>query len=67
MVHLFVEDRENMVWLPVLVLMSNGAPCLGGLGDRPKDFSDSPYLVERFEKFCGARRYNWMISTINKA
>ena len=66
MVHLYVEDREKMVWLPVLVLMRNGAPCLGDMSDRPKDFSNTPYLVKRFEKFCSDRRYNWMVSTINK-
>ncbi len=64
MVHLFVEDRNNMVWLPVLLVMSNGAPCLGAMGDRPKDFSNRPYLVKLFEKFCSSHGYNWMVSTI---
>lgn len=66
MVHLYVEDRNEMVWLPVTLLMRSGAPCLGGMGDRPKDFANTPYLVKRFEKFCEAHDYNWMISEIHK-
>lgn len=66
MVHLYVEDRKNMVWLPVLLCMRNGAPCLGKMGDRPKDFSNTPRLVKRFEQFCNSKGYNWMVSTIQK-
>lgn len=66
MVHLYVEDRNEMVWLPVVLLMRSGAPCLGRLGDRPKDFSETPYLVKRFTKFCESRGYNWVISEIHK-
>ena len=66
MLHLYVEDRRDMVWLCVTELMRNGAPCLGGLGDRAKDFSSTPYLVERFTKFCNSRGYNWMVTEIQK-
>ena len=66
MLHLYVEDRREMVWLPVTVLMRNGAPCLGSIGDRGKDFSGTPYLVKRFTKFCDSRGYNWMITEVSK-
>lgn len=66
MLHLYVEDRKNMVWLPVTVLMRNGAPCLGAMGDRPKDFANTPYLVKRFTRFCDGHGYNWMVTETSK-
>ena len=62
--HLFVESRKDMVWLPVTLLMKGGAPCLGSLGDRPKCFAKDDARVQCFVNFCNSFGYNWMITEI---
>lgn len=64
MVRLFVESRKEMVWLPVVLLMKSGAPCLGAMGDRPKCFDRNDGRVECFVNFCESFGYNWMITEI---
>jgi hypothetical protein len=59
--HLHIEDRDMMVWLPVLA-MADGIPQIGELCDKSNFFTEDE--IQAFVNFCEAHNLNWCITEI---
>lgn len=56
--HLYIEDRENMVWIPVVNVLASGKALIYG----PECDNFTEEQIEKFESYCKANGFNFMIT-----
>lgn len=54
-----IEDREQMIWLPVLAMI-DGIPQIGKCGERGGCLTEEE--IRDFVDFCSSNNQNWCIA-----